>query len=40
MFGLLGSLKLDKHVYYGVITDAWHTHDTVQRIAQKSNPDG
>ena len=39
--GLLTSLKLSqKQIYYGIISDGWHTHETVQRISQKSNPEG
>ena len=31
--------KHDRQFKYNIITDRWHTHETVQIIAQKSNPD-
>lgn len=39
--GLITSLKLDQRpVYYGLIADGHHTHETVQRIANNANPQG
>lgn len=39
--GLLTSLALNgKQLYYGLIADGYHTHETVLRIAYKANPSG
>lgn len=39
--GLLTDLRLDqKQVFYSIIADGNHTHETVLRIAYKSNPAG
>ena len=39
--GLLTSLAVDQHpVYYGLIADGNHTHETVQRIAHHANKNG
>lgn len=41
LVGLLTTLKLErKQIYYGIIADGNHTHETVLRIAYKSNPTG
>lgn len=37
--GLLTSLKVPE-VYYGLISDGYHTHNTVQRIAYHANKNG
>ena len=31
--------KHDRQCKYSIITEGWHTHETVQIIAQKFNPD-
>ena len=38
--GLLTSQNLNRKIFYGIIADGNHTHETVQRIAYKSNPEG
>lgn len=38
--GLLTSLEVTDQVYYGLISDGHHTHETVQRIAHQANSDG
>jgi N-acetylglucosamine-6-phosphate deacetylase len=42
LVGLLTDLRLlkQKQVFYGIIADGNHTHETVLRIAYKSNPTG
>ena len=41
LVGLLTSLNIDgRKVFYGLISDNYHTHPTVTRIAHKANPHG
>ena len=41
LVGLLTSLKVDQNpVFFGIIADGYHTHETVLRIAFQANPRG
>lgn len=40
IIGLLGSTKVDKRPFYGLIVDGFHTHESAIRIAHTTHPDG